>query len=59
MLELAQLAIGDGSALGEQGPVVVGLLEEAVVAGTEALWALALAMALLATPGVESDVTFV
>jgi hypothetical protein len=54
MLEMARLALGDGSYLGESGPVVIDLLEEGAEAGTEAPWALALAWAILATPGVES-----
>ena len=56
MLEMAALAVGDGSALGESGPVVHQLLEEGASATQEAPWALALAITLLATPGVESAV---
>jgi uncharacterized protein len=54
MLEMARLALGDGSCLGESGRVVADLLEEGVKVTQEAPWALALAMTLLATPGVES-----
>ncbi len=54
MLEMARLALGDGSCLGESGPIVAGLLEEGVKVTQEAPWALALAMTILATPGVES-----
>jgi len=56
MLEMARLALGDGSCLGESGPVVAELLEEGVKVTQDALWALALAMTILATPGVESAV---
>jgi hypothetical protein len=59
MLEMARLAVGDGSALGESGPVVRMLLEEGASARHEAPWALAMAITLLATPGVESDVALV
>lgn len=55
MFELARLAVGDGSALGESGPVVSALLDEAA-ASSEVPWALAMAVALLLTPGVESAV---
>lgn len=55
MFELARLAVGDGSALGESGPTVSELLDEAVLS-PEAPWALAMAVALLLTPGVESAV---
>jgi uncharacterized protein len=54
MAEMARLAIGDGSSLGEQGPTVAALLEEGMGVTEEAPWALAMAIALLATPGVES-----
>lgn len=54
MLEMARLALGDGSCLGESGPIVCDLLEEGVKVTQEAPWALALAMTILATPGVES-----
>jgi len=54
MAEMARLAVGDGSSLGEQGPMIAGLLEEGVAGTAEAPWALAVAIALLATPGVES-----
>jgi hypothetical protein len=56
MLEMARVAVGDGSALGESGPVVLGLLEEGASVTQEAPWALAMAITLLVTPGVESDV---
>lgn len=56
MVEMARLAIGDGSFLGEQGPIVAGLLEEGAAVTREAPWALAMAITLLATPGVESPV---
>jgi hypothetical protein len=56
MLEMARLAVGDGSALGEYGSVVHQLLEEGASVTQEAPWALAMAITLLATPGVESDV---
>lgn len=55
MLEMARLAAGDGSALGDSGPVVHQLLEEAASGSRETPWALAMAITLLATPGVESD----
>jgi len=54
MLEMARLALGDGLCLGESGPIVCDLLEEGVKVTQEAPWALALAMTILATPGVES-----
>lgn len=54
MAELARLTVGDGSCLGEQGPIVAGLLEEGRAESPEAPWALAIAIALLATPGVET-----
>jgi hypothetical protein len=54
MLEMARLALGDGSCLGESGPIVSDLLEEGAKVAQEAPWALALAMTILATPGVES-----
>lgn len=54
MLEMARVALGDGSCLGESGPLVAGLLEESAAVTREAPWALALAMTILATPGVES-----
>jgi uncharacterized protein len=57
MFELARLAVGDGSALGESGAVVCELLDEGAAVTQEAPWALALAIALLLTPGVESAVT--
>lgn len=58
MLEMSRLTVGDGSALGEQGPIVAELLEEGAVVSQEAPWALALAITLLATPGMESPVAF-
>ncbi|HEU4737413.1 MAG TPA: amidohydrolase family protein [Solirubrobacterales bacterium] len=54
MVEMARLAVGDGSNLGEQGPVVAELLAEGTAVTQEAPWALAMAITLLATPGVES-----
>lgn len=59
MVEMARLAVGDGSILGEQGPTVAALLEVGAAATQEAPWALALAIALLATPGIESPVTLI
>jgi uncharacterized protein len=56
MLEMARLAVGDGSALGESGPVVVELLEEGAEVTQQAPWALAMAITLLVTPRVESAV---
>jgi predicted TIM-barrel fold metal-dependent hydrolase len=56
MLEMARVAVGDGSALGEFGPVVRQLLEEGALVTQKAPWALAMAVTLLATPGVESVV---
>ena len=53
MLEMARLTLGDGACLGESGPIVAGLLEEGAEVTQEAPWALALAMTILATPGVE------
>jgi uncharacterized protein len=54
MFELARLAVGDGSALGESGPAVSELLEEGEAVTPDAIWALAMAVTLLLTPGVES-----
>lgn len=54
--ELAHLAVGDGSGLGEPGTIVLDLLEEGAGMDQEALWALAMAIALLLTPGIESPV---
>lgn len=54
MVELARVAVGDGSALGEAGPIVAELLAEGAAVTREAPWALALAIALLATPGVAN-----
>ncbi|HEX2095812.1 MAG TPA: amidohydrolase family protein, partial [Solirubrobacterales bacterium] len=56
MFELARLAVGDGSALGESGPLVAALLDESAAVTEEAPWALALAITHLLTPGVESAV---
>lgn len=57
MLELARLAVGaKGSGLGEDGQLVSDLLEEGRIAGRDAPWALAMALTLLLTPGVESAV---
>lgn len=54
MLEMARLALGDGSCVGESGPIVSDLLEQGATVTQDALWALALAMTILATPGIES-----
>jgi predicted TIM-barrel fold metal-dependent hydrolase len=54
MLEMARLALGDGSHLGESGEIVLDLLEEGARVTPEALWCLALAMTILTTPGIES-----
>ena len=56
MVEMARLTVGDGSWLGEQGPIVAGLLEAGAAVTEEAPWALAFAITLLATPGVESPI---
>ncbi len=56
MVELARLTRGDGSCLGEDGPLVAALLEEGAAVTQEAPWALAMAVTLLLTPGVESTV---
>jgi predicted TIM-barrel fold metal-dependent hydrolase len=57
MLELARLAVGsDGSNLGEQGPLISELLDEGAAVTLEAPWALAMALTLLLTPGIESAV---
>lgn len=56
MLEMALLALGDGSALGTSGALVAGLLEEGVRTTEDAPWSLAMALAVLATPSVESAV---
>lgn len=55
MLELASLAVGDGSALGESGPVIRELLDEGAAVTQNTPWALAMATTLLLTPGVESE----
>jgi predicted TIM-barrel fold metal-dependent hydrolase len=54
MLELARLAIGDGDSFGEAGPLLAELLEEAGAGGADAPWAVAMALTLVASPGVES-----
>lgn len=54
MLEMARLALGDGTVLGAEGATVLALLEEGAAETEDAPWALALSLALLATPGVES-----
>lgn len=55
MLELARLALGEGGgSLGEAGPLLAELLEEAGAGGPDAPWAVAMALTLVATPGVES-----
>jgi predicted TIM-barrel fold metal-dependent hydrolase len=56
MLEMARLALGDGSCLGEPGPIVVDLLEEGSEVSQDAPWALVLALTILLTPGIESAV---
>jgi predicted TIM-barrel fold metal-dependent hydrolase len=56
MLEMARLAVGDGSALDDSGEVVAELLEEGARVTQEAPWALAMAITLLLTPGVASTV---
>lgn len=56
MFELARLAVGDGFALGESGAIVSDLLEEGAAVTQDAPWALAMAITLLLTPGVESAV---
>lgn len=56
MVEMARLTVGDGSCLGEDGPLVAELLEEGAAVTQEAPWALAMAVTLLLTPGVESAV---
>jgi hypothetical protein len=48
--------LGDGSCLGESGPLVAALLEDGTGPTEAARWSLAMALALLATPGVESAV---
>jgi predicted TIM-barrel fold metal-dependent hydrolase len=55
MLELARAGIGaDGSAVqGGSESTLAGLIEEAASGSTEGPWALAMALAILATPGVE------
>lgn len=55
MLELASLAVGDGSTLGESGLVIRELLDEGAAVTQNAPWSLALATTLLLTPGVESE----
>jgi predicted TIM-barrel fold metal-dependent hydrolase len=55
MLELARLAIGGNGAAGPPAdPLLVELLEEAGSGTSDAPWAVAMALTLLATPGVES-----
>jgi hypothetical protein len=56
LLELARAGIGaDGSAIrGGSEPLVAQLIEEAGSGTEESPWALAMALTLLATPGVES-----
>lgn len=56
MVEMARLTVGDGSCLDEDGPLVAALLDEGAAVTQEAPWALAMAIALLLTPGVESAV---
>ena len=56
MFELARLAVGEGSALGASGAIVAELLEEDAAVTQDAPWALAMAIAILLTPGVESAV---
>lgn len=59
MVEMARLTLGDGSFLGEQGPIVAGLLDEGAAVTQEAPWALAMAITILATPGLRSPVALV
>lgn len=59
MLEMARLALGDGAALGAEGATIAALLEEGSMPAEGAPWALAFALALLATPGVETPVALV
>lgn len=58
LLELARAGIGsEGSALSiDAEPVMGALIEEAAAGSAESPWALAMALVLLATPGVESAV---
>jgi hypothetical protein len=56
MAELARLALGDASALGVSGPLLTALIEEGLAASADAPWALAMALALLLTPGVDTGV---
>lgn len=56
MFELARLAVGDGSALSGSGAAISALLEEGAAVTEDAPWALAVAIALLLTPGVERAV---
>jgi uncharacterized protein len=50
ILELARLAVGEG----ESSPRLVQLIEEAQAGSPQAPWAIAMALTLVATPGVES-----
>jgi hypothetical protein len=55
MMEVARLAVGvDGAGLGSSGGQISELLEESMSAAWDSRWALAMAFALLLTPGVES-----
>lgn len=57
MMEVARLAVGvDGAGLGNAGRQIADLLEESMSAAWDSRWALAMAFALLLTPGVESAV---
>ena len=57
MMEVARLAVGvDGAGLGSSGRLISELLEESMSAAWDSRWALAMAFALLLTPGVESAV---
>lgn len=54
MLEMVQIILAEGGDLGETGRTAAALLDEATQSSEGGIWALALALALLATPGVES-----
>jgi predicted TIM-barrel fold metal-dependent hydrolase len=58
LLELARAGIGkEGSALSDGSePLMAALIEESAAGSAESPWALAMALAILATPGVESAV---
>lgn len=50
MVELARLAVGDGTGLGPEGPLVAELFEEGVATTDGSPWGIAMAIAILATP---------